>query len=354
VPATPRRTSARHLNGRFNRPEQPQPNDHGFEYWFSTQNNAAPTHHNPRTFVRNGQPVGPTEGYSCQIVADEAIGWLREKRDRSKPFFAFVCFHEPHEPIDSPPELVEKYASAGATKRGQALYYANVENMDAAAGKLMRALDELQLADNTLVFFTSDNGPETLNRYAGAWRSHGSPGPLRGMKLWLYEGGIRVPGILRWPGRIRPGEVVGEPVCGLDVLPTLCELAGVDVPADRTIDGSGITALLEGKPLRRQMPLYWHYFNAIGPPKAAMRVGDWMVLGRWDQPESGAGGGFQPDCMAAIKTAKLVGFELYNLRTDPAEQKDLAAEEPERLRKLSEELKRRYAEVQTEGPVWSE
>jgi arylsulfatase A len=174
------------------------------------------------------------------------------------------------------------------------------------------------------------------------------------MKLWLYEGGVRVPGIFRWPGRIRAGQVVGEPVCGLDVLPTLCELAGVDVPTDRAIDGSSITALLEGKPLRRQRPLYWHYFNAIGPPKAAMRVGDWVVLGRWDQPQSTAGGGFQPGRMAAIKNGKLVGFELYNLRTDPAQQQDLATAEPERLRELSEELRQRYAEVQAEGPVWSQ
>ena len=146
-----------HCNGKFNSPDQPQPGDHGFDHWFSTQNNAAPTHHNPTNFVRNGKPVGPVEGYSCQIVADEAIRWLSHERDKSKPFFQFVCFHEPHEPIDSPPELVRQYPST--TKRGEALYYANVTNMDKAVGRLMAALDELKLADDTLRVLAK-NAPE--------------------------------------------------------------------------------------------------------------------------------------------------------------------------------------------------
>jgi arylsulfatase A len=88
-----------HLNGMFNLPGQPQPSDHGFEHWFSTQNNALPNHRNPYNFVRNGIPVGTITGYASQIVADEAIRWLREGRDRAKPFFLHVCLHEPHEPI---------------------------------------------------------------------------------------------------------------------------------------------------------------------------------------------------------------------------------------------------------------
>ncbi|MEX1042470.1 MAG: sulfatase-like hydrolase/transferase, partial [Pirellulaceae bacterium] len=91
-----------HCNGKFNSPDQPQPDDHGFNHWFSTQNNAAPTHENPTNFVRNGKQVGPLEGFSCQIVADEAARWLKSGRDPDKPFFAWVCFHEPHEPVASP------------------------------------------------------------------------------------------------------------------------------------------------------------------------------------------------------------------------------------------------------------
>lgn len=339
-----------HCNGKFNSPEQPQPGDQGFDHWFSTQNNASPSHENPKNFVRNGKPVGPLEGYSCQLVAKEGLDWLKARKDPSKPFFLHVCFHEPHEPVASPPDLVATYP--GAKKRGEALYYANVTNMDRAVGDLMKGLDDLGLADTTFVFFTSDNGPETLNRYKNAWRSHGTPGPLRGMKLWLYDGGIRVPGIIRWPGHARPGQVVDEPVCGLDVLPTFCELAGVDVPDDRAIDGASILPIFDGRPVARRTPLYWHYFRAFEKPKAAMRVGDWMVLGHWDGPQLGPGGSVRKGDCEHIKSSVLTDFELYNLRTDLGQARDLAASEPERLKELSALLRRKYLEVREEGPVW--
>ena len=126
--------------------------------------------------------------------------------DKSRPFFLYVCFHEPHEPIDSPEEYVKRYPQA--TQPGEALYYANITHLDFQVGRLLATLDRLGARQNTLVFLTSDNGPETLNRYPAAWRSHGSPGPLRGMKSWLYEGGFREPGILRWPGKIAAGRNV--------------------------------------------------------------------------------------------------------------------------------------------------
>lgn len=338
-----------HLNGKFNQPAQPQPGDHGFDHWMSTQNNAGPSHENPVNFVRNGKPVGPTEGYSCQIVADEAIKWLREGRDKSKPFFQFVCFHEPHEPIASPPELVARYPDA--TKEGEALYYANVTNMDRAAGTLLAALDELKLADNTLVFFSSDNGPETLRRYPNGWRCHGSPGPLRGMKLHVYEGGIRVPGILRWPARVKPGQTSGEPICSLDLLPTFCELAAVDAPQDRPLDGASFAPLLENKPLTRQQPLYWHYYRSISGPKAALRVGDYMILGLWDN-ERLPSGTVQKGDMKVLKGERLVSFELYNLKDDIGQQHDLAEKEPQRLAEMREQLVKFYSEIQSQMPVW--
>jgi arylsulfatase A len=339
-----------HLNGKFNNPAQPQPGDHGFEHWMSTQNNAGPSHENPTNFVRNGTAIGKQEGYSCQLVAQEAIHWLRDLRDKSQPFFQFVCFHEPHEPIASPPDLVSQYPEA--KKEGEALYYANVTNMDRAVGKLLDAIDELKLAESTLVFFSSDNGPETLSRYPTGWRSHGSPGPLRGMKLHLYEGGIRVPGIVRWPGRVKPGQTVAEPVCSVDLLPTFCELAGVKLPEGHQLDGTSVAAVLEGGPVERQTPLYWHYFRSIGAPKAAMRVGDYMILGHWDGPQLGPGASVHRGDCEAIKAAKLVKFELYNLKVDLAETTDLAEREPEKLKELSALLVKKYEEVQAEGPVW--
>ena len=302
-----------HLNGKFNSKEQPQPGDHGFEHWMSTQNNAGPSHENPVNFVRNGQRVGPTQGYSCQIVVDESIKWLRKIRDPKKPFFQFVCFHEPHEPIASPPDLVAQYPDA--KKEGEALYYANVTNMDRAVGRLLAYLDEAKLTENTLVFFTSDNGPETLLRYPAGWRSHGSPGPLRGMKLHVYDGGIRVPSIIRWPARVKRGSISSEPICNLDLLPTFCELGGVKLPQDRPLDGTSLVSLLDDKPFNRQQPLFWHYYRSISGPKAAMRIGDYMILGSWEQAKLPPGSVQQGD-MEILKERKLVSFELYNLKND--------------------------------------
>ncbi len=100
-----------HLNGMFNLPGQPQPDDHGFEHWFSTQNNALPNHRNPYNFVRNGIPVGEVEGYSSKILVDEAARWLTKLRDPAKPFFLYVCFHEPHEPIATDKRFTDMYRS---------------------------------------------------------------------------------------------------------------------------------------------------------------------------------------------------------------------------------------------------
>ncbi|MEA1951999.1 MAG: sulfatase-like hydrolase/transferase, partial [Planctomycetota bacterium] len=303
-----------HCNGKFNLPGQPQPVDHGFAHWFSTQNNAIPSHFNPVNFVCNGEKVGPVHGYSSKIVADEAINWLKNIRDRNRPFCLFVWYHEPHEPIAAPEKYTKLYPQAN--KRGEALYYGNVTQMDSQVGRLMKALDKQNLRDNTMVIFTSDNGPETLSRYKSAWRSHGTPGDLRGMKLWMYEGGIRVPGIIRWPGRTKPGQVCREPICGVDVLPTLCKIVGVEQPADRAIDGSSILPIFEGKPVNRKTPLFWQYNRALGWAKVAMRDGDWKILA----------------------DAELKKFELYNIKNDISEKNNLAQKEPERLKKMKADL----------------
>ncbi len=164
-----------HLNGRFNLSGQPQPSDHGFEHWFSTQNNALPNHHDPDNFVRNGEAVGQLKGYSADLVSQEAIDWLTEKRDKTKPFFLFVCFHEPHEPIASAPKYAKKYAKFNDPAREA--HHGNITQMDAAFGRLMAALDEQNLRDETLVVFTSDNGPAIT-----AIHPYGSAGPLRSKK----------------------------------------------------------------------------------------------------------------------------------------------------------------------------
>jgi arylsulfatase A len=211
-----------HLNSRTDGSE-PTPMDHGFDHAFYTQNNAAPSHLNPTNFVGNTGPVGPLRGASALLVADEAIGWMNATAT-NQPFLLNVWFHEPHEPVASAEEFLRLHAGVADPDRQQ--YLANVSQMDAAVGRILDAIDARGLREQTFVFFTSDNGPETLNRYRGAQRSHGSPGALRGMKLHLTEGGIRVPAMVRWPGRIQAGSTSAEPISNLDLLPTVCALTG--------------------------------------------------------------------------------------------------------------------------------
>jgi arylsulfatase A len=306
-----------------------------------------PSHENPDNFVRNTAAVGPLEGFSAHLVVDEAIDWLSEKRDPGKPFFLFVCFHEPHEPIASARRYRGMYPSPGDPSRAD--HHGNVTQMDDALGRLMESLDNMQLRENTLVVFTSDNGPAITNIHP-----HGSSGGLREKKGYLYEGGIRVPGIVRWPGRVKPGSVSHEPVCGVDLLPTLCELTRTSLPADRAIDGTSLLPLLDNKPIQRETPLYWQFNFSRGAPKVAMRVGDWKILGLVDQPEIKPTGDIRPEDQQSIKHVGLASFELYNLRDDPGETNDLAQAEPEQLRRFAGQLRRMYDEVRQESPVWPE
>ena len=333
------------LNGMFNLPGQPQPNDLGFEYWFATQNVALPNHRNPYNFVRNGIPVGEVKGYSAQIVADETIEWLEHKRDKARPFFLYVCFHEPHEPIATDPRFAKLYSPPSEPAR--AAHHGNITQLDDAFGRLMRALDDQKLRDHTIVFFTSDNGPAITPMHP-----YGSAGPLRAKKGHLYEGGIRVPGIVRWPGFIRAGSVSDEPVSGVDLLPTLCAVAKVAPPADRMIDGVDIRPLFDGQPVERKTPLYWHFNHAQSAPKVAMRIGDWKLLARLDTPDPASRNDIRKSTQDDMKRAEPAAFELYNLRADIGEAHDLASQEPARVKEMSAVLTRLYHEVRDEWIPW--
>ncbi|MEY4687563.1 MAG: Arylsulfatase [Verrucomicrobiota bacterium] len=314
-----------HLNSHFNRPTQPQPGDHGYDWWLATQNNAAPSHENPTNFVRNGVPVGPVPGYSAPFIVEEAVTWLRERRDPAKPFLLSVWAHEPHYPIKSDPAFKALYPDIDDDAQRE--HHANVTQLDHAFGRLMRALDELKLAGDTLVFFTSDNGPEGDGiRTPG----RGSTGGLRSRKRSVYEGGIRVPGLVRWPGRIAPGTVSDEPVIGSDIFVTALRVAGAPAPADRVIDGGDLLPALSGRPVERARPLYWRCAIAPEPLKTAMRIGDWKILA-----DEG-----------------LTKFELYNLRQDRTETNELSAREPAKLAEMTAALRRLNTEIEAEGPAW--
>jgi arylsulfatase A len=327
-----------HLVGQFNDDAAPQPDDHGFDHWFSTQNNALPNHRNPHNFVRNGEEVGRIEGYAAHIAAREAIEWLRG-RDPSKPFFLYVCFHEPHEPIASDERYTKLYPHDDPA---YSAHHGNITQMDDAFGQLMQALDEQNLRDTTFVYFTSDNGPAIT-----AQHPYGSTGGLRDKKGFVTEGGIRVPGIVRWPGRIEGGSVSDEPVCGVDFLPTVCSLAGIAPPTDRKLDGTDLAPLWKGEPLARTEPLYWHFNRAAGEFHVAMRVGDWKILARLDKVPP-RGNDIAAAEEADFKVAVPVAFALYYLKDDPAETKDLAVAEPQRFAEMKVRLLAKYREVREE------
>ena len=307
---------------------QPTPGHHGFDHWFATQNNALPSHENPNNFVRNGKPVGSLQGYSSTLIINEAIDWLG-RRKAAQPYFLYVAFHAPHEKVATADAFVKQYTGL-ARNADEAQYFGNVAQLDHEVGRLLDALEASGQAKNTFIFFSSDNGPETLMRYAAANRSYGSAGKNRGMKLHLYEGGIRVPGIIRYPGAVKPGSTSDEPVRNTDLLPTLCDLAGVKPPSGRPIDGVSLRPLLQGQPLNRTAPLYWQYDHAVTAsdnnlpvPKVALRAGDWKLLAYAD----------------------FAKYELYNLKTDPEEQRDLAAREPQRVQTMAGQMQQQYREI---------
>ncbi|RMF37214.1 MAG: arylsulfatase, partial [Planctomycetota bacterium] len=315
--------------------------------------NAAPSHENPTNFVRNGQPVGPLEGYSCQIVTDEAIRWLDAHRAEhsEQPFFLYVAFHEPHEPVASPADLVAMYRDV-ARNEDEAQFFANVHNVDLAVGRLTRALDRLGITEDTLVVFTSDNGPETLKRYARATRSYGRPGPLRGMKLWTTDGGFRVAGIVRWPRGIRQPGVSDAVVSALDLLPTFCELAGAQIPPDRELGGTDISPLFRGQAIDRRRPLLWVYYNALNEHRAAMRSGPWKMLARLDHGQLPRYVNVYSGNRDEVMGASLTDFELYYIAEDIGESKNVMGVAPEAAQ-LRTQMESEYRELLRRSHVWS-
>jgi len=341
------------VNGSMKSSEQPQPNDHGFNHWLAAQNNAIPSHLDPKCFFRNGQAMGVMKGYSGQIITDEAIEWLNSRKDNSRPFCLFVWFHEPHRPIATPDEFTDPYRERfpEGTSYEQVVkakpdlpkgifnaptvaeYLGNIAHLDHQVGRMMKQLDELGVSDNTLVLFTSDNGPIAPGSTAG----------LRGAKGTIWEGGIRMPGIIRWPARVKAGQTCEEPVTGLDLLPTFCDASKTALPTELDLDGDSFLPLLEGREWDRENPLFWWYSN-----KAALRDGDWKLVGKMQSAKK-----FETK-QEWIKEAKLIQFELYNLTDDPAEKENLAKQHPERTAEMKKQLKTLYTEMQAEGECWPE
>lgn len=318
---------------------KPTPADHGFDYWFATSNNAAPSHRDPNNFLRNGERVGEMKGYSCQIVVDEAARWLDRHRATDRPFFLNVWFHEPHAPIAAPEEIVSQY---GAQEDQGAVYSATIDNTDRAIARLLAKLTEIAPPEDTLIFYASDNGSYRKDRV----------GELRGQKGTNWEGGIRVPGIVCWPGTIAAGRVESTPAGVVDLLPTVCDLVGIEPPAGVHLDGADLAPLLRpgrSATFDRSQPLFWHLQKSR--PIVALRDGRYALVADPDY-ELSTNNLFQEAWIPAIKSGGYENFRLFDLQADPSQERDLASSQPEVVERLKQKLTEINASIMADGADW--
>ncbi|MDP6410370.1 MAG: sulfatase-like hydrolase/transferase [Planctomycetota bacterium] len=273
---------------------------------------------------RRGIPNLPprAEGeYLTDREADEAVRFIEANRDR--PFFLYLAHYAVHSPIQAPAEAREasaqRLADGVERRHDHPAYAAMVESVDRALGRVLDALDAHGLTDDTLVVFTSDNGGATHFRAT-------NNDPLRAGKGFPYEGGLRVPLIVRWPGTGRSGAVCGEPVSSIDLLPSIAEICGVGLPEGRMIDGESLVALLGGGGEWEREELFWHFphfwWGTRVAPYGVLRKGRWKLIRRY-------GGG---------------GRELFDLEADPGETRDLAAERSALVERLDARLSELLAE----------
>jgi arylsulfatase A-like enzyme len=302
-----------HLGGKGS-----QPGDHGFD-------------------VVIGATTGPGRGpaddpHFSTMVSTQLAAFLDEAK--GGPFFLYMPLHSPHVPLKTRAELLEKYKAKAAALpsstaprdvqagpgfkaravQDHAVYAGMIQEMDDAVDRILKKLDELKLTERTIVVFTSDNG--------GLSTAEGSPTsnlPLRAGKGWNYEAGHRVPWIVRAPGRVEAGSECDTPVITPDLYPTLLEMAGVPAPANQAIDAVSLAPLLLKKGGLPERSLYWHYphySNQGGRPGGAIRSGTFKLVEFFEDSR----------------------VELYDLASDPGEERDLASAQPERAEKLRKEL----------------
>jgi len=298
-----------------------------------------------RYFIPYGNPRledGPKGEHLPDRLANETVKFIKDNKE--KPFLAYLSFHSVHTPLLSRDDLKQKYTEkknrlglkAKWGKEGKrevrqvqehAVYAGMVDAMDQACGKVLDALRELELDDNTVVIFMSDNG--------GLSTSEGHPTsnlPLRAGKGWLYEGGIREPMMIKWPGVTKGGSVCNEPVISTDFYPTMLEMAGLEQMGEQHVDGVSLGPLLRGGESLGREAIYWHYphyGNQGGFPGGAVRRGDYKLIANYTDDS----------------------IELYNLKDDIGEKNDLAEKMPKKAAKLKAMLEKWRKDVDAKMPT---
>ncbi len=308
---------------------------------------------------RNGRP-DPFDGrYLTDVFTDEAVGFVR--RHCRESFFLYLAYNAPHAPLQAPEPLIEHYRSLGSLSEEVCRLYAMIEQMDTGIGQLLHTLDRLGLAANTIVLFTSDNGPWLRGGYARY------NGPFRGGKGEVYEGGIRVPAILRWPAELPGGRGDNEMFHFCDWLPTLLDLAGLRRQGQLPLDGASQSQRLrQRRPAEPDRRCFWqrNRYAPVDHCNLAVREGNWKLVwpmregadrkepedNVWYQQGLTAPHQFRP-IDAALPSWPLgppAPPQLYDLSEDLGETQDLAALHPERVAQLSEAADAWFAEVNQE------
>ena len=288
------------------------PGRHGFDEWFGILGgNADYFRHTEddgrRVLYQNDRPA-ERKGYLTDLIAEEAIRWLRKAR---RPFLLYVAFTAPHTPIQDPDEFVPATGTAPRRQGHRPTYARMVERMDARVGDLLAELDRLGVAEDTFVVFISDNGADP----------NGSNGLLRGRKGTLWEGGIRIPCLMRWPRALTAGSLVEQLTMTMDLTPTLLAAAGVRPPGTLRFDGLDLLPVLKGEAAPFSRTVFWRYKRANDRRKAVRR-GSWKLVVDNDRKE------------------------LLDLARDEREQHDVAAEQPELVLELEALLARWERDVE--------
>ena len=276
-------------------------------------------------------PLEGQEGdYLTDRLTSQAVEFIRQNQQR--PFFLYLPHFAVHTPIEGKPEKVKKYDAKARPENPQNYgeYAAMLESVDESVGRVLKTLEELGLREDTLVMLTGDNGGVTSREWKN--RPVTSNLPLRSGKGHLYEGGIRVPTLVRWPGVTQAGSVCHEPVLSIDYAPTIAEAAGISRSKLPKMDGRSFTALLKGTRPRGGRDVFWHYPHyspQLGTPSAAIRSGDEKLILFFEDNR----------------------VELYNLKEDLGESRDLAASNPARAAELRSRLERWLRETGAQLPV---
>ena len=306
------------------------PESHGFDLNIAGTDRPEPPSFNAPYKIPTLTPEGADGEHLSDRLGEEAAKWIEGVKD--KPFFLYLPHFAVHTPIQGRPDLIEKYKKKIAAKGGpekfehkNAAYGALLEAMDSAIGRVRAKVAELGLTEKTIVIFTSDNGGRVTRDPVNGLPATTSNAPLRVGKASAYEGGVRVPLIVYWPGVTKPGAVSDAPVITMDLFPSIVEMAGLPATNARTaVDGVSIAPLLRGstRPVR---DLFWHYphhqhYQLGGAmPYAAIRSGDFKLIEFFED----------------LKNPRL---ELYNIRADLSEKKDLAASQPKKVEELRAKL----------------